>query len=124
MDILYKWEISGIDGTPKTDEGLENVALAIHWICRGYLEDYDSICNNRQGVVLLDLPSSTESFIPIQEVTEELAFSWLFSKLDKAKIESDITESLSYAEKLLEIEAKTPLVMSWKPNVTVNADAQ
>lgn len=111
MDIIYKWEISGIDGTLKTSEGLENVARVIHWICRGYLEDYDSICNNRQGFVLLDAPG--EEFLDYADVTEEIAFSWLFSKLDKIAVEDSIASSLIDADKLIAVEAKTPLGMKW-----------
>lgn len=117
MDILYKWEITGIDGTLKTQEGLENVARVIHWICRGCLEDYDSICNNRQGFVILDNPG--ENFLDYADVTEEIAFSWLFSKLDRAAVEDSIAASLVDADKLLAVESKTPLGMSWvlSPNV-------
>lgn len=112
MDILYSWEISGIDGTAEDANGVKNIALAIHWICRGYLEDYPSISNNRQGVAILDAPTP-DSFIDFENVSQEKAFEWLFSKVDKAKIESDIAESLSYADKLLAIKARTPLPLSW-----------
>lgn len=123
MDIVYKWNITGIDGTPVTPEGLENVALAIHWQCTGCLEDYSSICNNRHGTVVLDYPDIS-NFISYDDVTEELAFSWLFSKLNKTEIENDIKEALGYADKLLAIQAKTPLGMKWSstsPVITPDA---
>lgn len=114
MNIIYTWDISGIDGTPVSSDSLENVARAIHWNCKGCIEDYDYICNNRQGAVILDYP--TTNFIPYENVTEELAYSWLFSKVNKAEVEADIKKSLEYAAQLIAIPAKTPLPLNWKLN--------
>lgn len=120
MDIIYKWVISGIDGTPKTADGLENVARVIHWICTGCVEDYSSICNSRQGFVILDAPGA--NFIDYSDVTEDIAFSWLFSKLNKVQVEADIANALSEADTLISIEAKTPLGMQWSMTTPTNVE--
>lgn len=117
MDITYKWTISGVDGTLDTPEGFSNVALAIHWSCSGFLTDHPSVGNSRNGFVVLERPTAGADFIPYENLTEEIVLSWLFSKLDKNKVEQDIATSLEYADDLLAIENKSPLGLHWSPNM-------
>lgn len=120
MDITYKWSIAGVDGTPLTSTNLAYVARAIHWRCSGTIKTrISSIGNNRMGFVILEEPTSEQQFTPYDEITEEIVFEWLFEKLDKETIESEIAEALSEVEELMAIENKTPLGLHWDSSVPV-----
>lgn len=90
MKLNYNWTIQGVSGL--VEEGnLTNVVKSISWTVAGYLVDNISLSSRVNGITLIDEVDSS-SFIDYMSLTKEDILNWLFTKLDKTKIENNIAE--------------------------------
>jgi len=89
MDINYTWHFGPFECITKLDS-LNNVVEKIHWRLVGSVEE-----NNAEAYGLITLETSQlESFIPFQELTEEIVIEWVTSKLNMDPIYADIERQL------------------------------
>ena len=87
--MAYKWVISSLDAKIQ-DGNLENVVETVHW--RYQAEDGENIADV-YGSLVLDAPEAG-SFIPSEQLTEEIVFSWLEAKLDVAELRNNLDAQL------------------------------
>ena len=77
--INYIWTIVALEYAPE-ENGLSKVIKNIHWRYKGTDKD-SGVSFELFGVQEMDAPN-TSSYIPYDDLTEEIVISWLTKKLD------------------------------------------
>ena len=80
---MIKWNIEDLDR--KSNNGY---VTTIHW--SAILQEEDKIVFNYGAVSFED----GEPIIPFENLTKEIVLNWLFEKINKQKIETELTEKL------------------------------
>jgi hypothetical protein len=80
---MIKWNIENLDR--KSNNGY---VTTIHW--RAILQEDDKVVFNYGAVSF----SEGEPIIPYENLTKEIVLNWLFEKINKQKIETELTEKL------------------------------
>lgn len=79
------WKIEAIEVSPIL-EGYSNVVIILHW--RYDLVVSGTVEESVYGSVALEKPSI--EFIPVNELTSEIVFNWLFENINKTAIENKL----------------------------------
>lgn len=85
--ITYNWTFPQFVIEPSLD-GLTNVVTAMVWMCTG-VDDLDGATALNSGRVALK-PPVPETFIPYDQITEELALEWLAQYISMPGVEKQI----------------------------------
>jgi len=85
--ITYNWTFPQFVIEPSLD-GLTNVVTAMVWCCTG-VDDLDGSTALESGRVDLK-PPTPDHFIPFDQITEELALSWLGAYISMPIVEQQI----------------------------------
>ena len=80
---MIKWNIDNLDR--KSSNGY---VTTIHW--RAILQEDDKGVSNYGAFSFKD----GEPIIPYENLTKEIVLNWLFEKINKQKIETELTEKL------------------------------
>jgi hypothetical protein len=80
---MIKWNIENLDR--KSNNGY---VTTIYW--RAILQEDDKVVFNYGAVSF----SEGEPIIPYENLTKEIVLNWLFEKINKQKIETELTEKL------------------------------
>jgi hypothetical protein len=80
---MIKWNIENLDR--KSNNGY---VTTIHW--RAILQEDDKVVFNYGAVSF----SEGEPIIPYENLTKEIVLNWLFEKINKQEIETELTEKL------------------------------
>ena len=101
----FKYEIANMDVV-----GDEAIVIKLHYRVSAQKDGCDLI-PVRSGVVELDAPN--EEFVEFEDITKELALTWLKEKLLCAEIEQSLTEEIDAFRPTADqpIASKTP--SSW-----------
>lgn len=78
--MKYTWEISALECKVK-DGDLENVIYTIHYRYTANNEAEEEVTSDTYGSVVLSTPDAV-SFVPYDDVTEEIVIGWLESSVD------------------------------------------
>ena len=101
--IQFKWVISSMDEYP-TSEGLSDVVFAIHWRRQATEVDGDkSYFADIYSVLSVSAPDPS-SFVPYDQLTEEMVENWLNSGLQVDVIDASLAAQIE--------EQKNPKVIS------------
>jgi hypothetical protein len=87
--VNYKWVISSLDAKIKDGE-LEKIIETVHW---RYQATDGEFTADVYGSVGLEAPEA-DSFIPSEELTEDIVISWLESKLDVEALKEGLDAQL------------------------------
>jgi hypothetical protein len=72
--VTTQWRINALDSIPSLEDGLTNVISTIH--CEKTAESSDGFNARWYGTVSVAAPHPA-SFIPYEEVTEEMVIGWV-----------------------------------------------
>ena len=109
--IQFKFVISSMDEYPSS-EGLTDVVFNVHWRRQATEVDGDkSYFADTYSVLSVSSPDPS-SFVPYDQLTEQMVEGWLNSGLDVASIDASLTAQIE--------EQKNPKVVSlplpWNQN--------
>jgi len=90
--ITYNWTFPQFVIEPSVD-GMTNVVTAMVWMCTG-VDDLDGQSALESGRVALK-PPNPEQYVPFDQITQELALSWLSSYISMPGVEKQITARIS-----------------------------
>ena len=76
-----------------TEQGLPNVVVAINWVCTG--TDGNKSASS-SGTVRLPSPNPAE-FIPFDQITNDMAATWVKSMLNADAVEKSIERRIALA---------------------------
>lgn len=79
--IDYTWNCQTVDVRP-LKEGKTDVIYNVHWILKGSLNGFESAEIGSQPLTL----DPEQPFIPIEDVTNEIATGWVVSVLGEDKV--------------------------------------
>lgn len=82
--ITYNWTFPQFVIEPSVD-GLSDVVTAMVWMCTG-VESTDGTSALNSGRVVLK-PPVPENFVPYDQITEEMALSWLSQYINMQSVE-------------------------------------
>jgi hypothetical protein len=94
---MITWEIADMNIVSDSEMGFENFIHSIKFRCTA---SNDSKTADLNSSVILKFPNA-DTFIDINDVTEEQAMTWLFAALgeeNKAAIEQSVTQRLDIPE--------------------------
>ena len=109
--IQFKWVISSMDEYPSS-EGLTDVVFNIHYRRQATeVDDKGTWFAETYSVLSVSAPDPS-SFVPYDQLTQEMVEGWLNSGLDVASIDASLTAQIE--------EQKNPKVVSlplpWNQN--------
>jgi len=101
--IIYNWVISSMDEYPSS-EGLSDVVFNIHYRRQATeVDDKGTWFAETYSVLSVSAPDPS-SFVPYDQLTQEMVEGWLNSGLDVASIDASLTAQIE--------EQKNPKVVS------------
>jgi hypothetical protein len=80
--INYIWNCKTVDVRP-LEQGKTNVIYNVHWILKGSSNGFESAEIGSQPLIL----ESEKPFIPIEDVTNEIATNWVISALGEDRVD-------------------------------------
>jgi len=98
MAITYTWDIENVDILPSYNNH-ENVVFRVVWNCKA--EDADGNIKDQSGVVELDIDSTAENFIPVDQVTKQNIIDWVKETVAVSVIEKGLipaTKTISFRD--------------------------
>lgn len=103
MKIDYQWKILELERDAAT-----GAVIRIHWDCTG-IDEESSISHRLYGAEDFNANVDDPSFVPFENLTEEIVLTWLWnpSKIDKAEIETKIATIIN--------QELNPVIISGKP---------
>ena len=111
MAISYKWVISSMDEYPSS-EGLSDVVFNIHYRRQASEVDGDKTYFAETYSVLSVSQPDPATFVPYDQLTQEMVEGWLNAGLDVASIDASLQAQIE--------EQKNPKVVSlplpWNQN--------
>jgi hypothetical protein len=98
MAITYTWDIENVDVLPSYNNH-ENVVFRVVWNCKA--EDSDGNTKDQSGVVELDIDSTAENFIPVDQLTKQNIIDWVKATVAVSVIEKGLipaTKTISFRD--------------------------
>lgn len=89
--VTTQWRINALDSIPSLEDGLTNVISTIH--CEKTAESSDGFNARWYGTVSVSAPHPA-SFIPYEEVTEEMVIGWVEDSPSTAGVDDNLAAQL------------------------------
>ena len=80
--INYTWNCKTVDVRP-LEQGKTDVIYNVHWILKGSSNGFESAEIGSQPLTL----DTEQPFIPIEDVTNEIATNWVISALGEDRVD-------------------------------------
>jgi hypothetical protein len=89
--VTTQWRINALDSIPSLEDGLTNVISTIH--CEKTAESSDGFNARWYGTVSVAAPHPA-SFIPYEEVTEEMVIGWVEDSPSTAGVDDNLAAQI------------------------------
>lgn len=106
--VTSQWRINALDSIPSLEDGLTNVISTIH--CEKTAESSDGFNARWYGTVSVAAPHPA-SFIPYEEVTEEMVIGWVEDSPSTVGVDDNLAAQI-------EAQRNPPIVtlpLPWMP---------
>lgn len=91
MTTSSQWRINALESIPSLEDGLVNVISIIH--CEKTAVSEDGFNARWYGTVSVEAPHPA-SFIPYEEVTEEMVISWVEDSPTTANVDANLESQI------------------------------
>lgn len=91
MTTSSQWRINALESIPSLEDGLVNVISIIH--CEKTAVSEDGFNARWYGTVSVEAPHPA-SFIPYDEVTEEMVISWVEASPTTANVDANLEQQI------------------------------
>ena len=106
MGITYSWNFNPLESYP-TASGQTDVVFKVHWQLTATTESYNSRTLGVQNVQYV----SGSTFIPFNELTEEIVYGWVTSSMS----EEEYNRAINYLNTDIENQINPPVLVQQSP---------
>jgi len=85
--MIYEWVFG--PATVTNIDGISDVVIVVNWVCIMTADNGDKWKNSGRVTVPQVDPSS---YVPFDQITQEIVEGWVYSQVDKAQVEASMLE--------------------------------